>query len=343
MIFHDIRGRLSSGMNKPPSCFLTLPIVATLMLAGCGPQGGNQGAPAAAEAPVAEPPADASVQPAPSWQDAANAAYPGVFDEAVVLKGGQWTGAPYVEGGASAPRAGLAGDLLLQGDVDGDAAEEAVVLLWSSSGGSGTFDYVAVLDRDAKGAVSTVAIAPLGDRVKVRSAAIEDGRIVFDVVQAGPGDAACCPGQNVRRTFAVEGKSMTETSTEDRGRMTLSDLAGEWRLVTFGAEETPPPEVQITVRFENGTVAGGAACNRYTGSVREGEMPGEVSLSGPLALTRMMCPPPLMDWEQRYTAALEGLAQYSFVAGQLILSWRNENESGSLHFVRVTEGEQAGD
>jgi len=331
-------------MNKSSGCFQMLPVVAALTLMGCGPQGSDQGSQSTADVPVAERPAaapmaDAMVdQPAPSWQEAANATYRGVFDEAIVLKDGQWQGAPYVEGGASAPRAGLAGDFLLHGDVDGDGAEEAVVLLWSSSGGSGTFDYVAVLDRDVNGAVSPVAIIPLGDRVKVRSAAIEDGRIAFDVVQAGPGDAACCPGQKMRRTFVLEGETMTETTTDDQGRMTLADLAGEWRLLQFGAEEAVPPEVQITVQFENGTIAGSAACNRYTGSVQEGDMPGQITLSGPLALTRKMCPPPLMDWEQRYMAALEGLEQYSFLAGKLVLSWRQEDAAGSLIFVRATEG-----
>ena len=36
----------------------------------------------------------------------------------------------------------------------------------------------AVLGRNGGGAVSNIATAPLGDRVKVRSGAIEDGRIV---------------------------------------------------------------------------------------------------------------------------------------------------------------------
>jgi len=323
-----------------------LPMMAALALAGCGQHDGDQGAQSTAKDPVAEPPVTvqaAAAQPAPSWAEAANAAYLGVFEEAVVLEDGEWDGAPYVEGGASAPRAGLAADFMLQGDVDGDAAEETVVLLWSSSGGSGTFDYVAVLDRDANGAASAVASAALGDRVKILSAAIQDGRIMFDVVQAGPGDAACCPGQKMRRTFVLEGGSMIETSTEDQGRMTLADLAGEWRLVKFGAEEMLPADVQITVQFDDGRIAGSAACNRYTGSVREGDMPGQLSLSGPLAMTRMMCPPPLMDWEQRYAAALEGLSQYSFVAGRLVLSWRTEDDGGSLFFVRMSEGEEAGE
>jgi heat shock protein HslJ len=331
-------------MNKSIACFRMLPIVAALTLAGCGPQGGNQGAQTAEKAAVAERPAVQSVtevaaaQPAPSWNEAANASYAGVFDEAVVLQDGQWAGAPYVEGGASAPRAGLAADFLLHGDLDGDATEESVVLLWSSSGGSGTFDYVAVLDRDADGAASTVAIAPLGDRVKIRSAEIEEGRIALDVIQAGPGDAACCPGQKMRRTFVLEGTSMTETTTEDQGRLSLSDLEGVWRLQRFGQDETVPEEVQITLMFQGTTIAGKAACNRFTGSVAEGDMPGELSLAGPMAMTRKMCPPPLMEWEQRFAAALEGLAQYSFVAGKLVLTWQQDETRGSMFFVRA-EGE----
>jgi heat shock protein HslJ len=317
--------------------------LSVLALSACGPrEGGEDRQTAAAEptsaAPVAEPakPAPAA-QAAPSWQEAANAEYAGVFDEAVVLRDGIWEGEPYAEGGASAPRAGLAEDFLLSGDLDGDAAEESVVLLWSSSGGSGTFDYLAVLDRDATGAAVNRATAPLGDRVKVRSAALEDGRVAVETVQAGPQDAACCPGQKMRRTFTLEGDTMTETSTEDLGRMSLADLAGEWKLVRFGADEAVPDDVEITAQFAEGVISGRAACNRYTGSVTAGDMPGDLSLAGPMAMTRMMCQPPLMEWEQRYAQALEGLAQYSFVAGQLVLSWRDESSGGSLFFVRVAE------
>jgi heat shock protein HslJ len=331
-------------MNKSSGCFQILPVVAALTLMGCGPQGSDRDAQSRAEVPVAERPAAAPMAdamadpPTPSWQEAANATYRGVFDEAIVLKDGQWQGAPYVEGGASAPRAGLAGDFLLHGDVDGDGAEEAVVLLWSSSGGSGTFDYVAVLDRDVNGAVTPVAITPLGDRVKVRSASIEDGRIAFDVVQAGPGDAACCPGQKMRRTFVLEGEKMREASTEDQGRLSLADLEGEWKLLRFGPDEALPADVEITLEFQDGAIAGKAACNRYTAGVVPGDMPGTLSLSGPMAMTRMMCPPPFMEWEQRYTMALEGLQQFSFVAGRLVLSWRGDDDAGTLTFVRAPAG-----
>jgi heat shock protein HslJ len=330
-------------MSKPSKYQLLTLTLSLLALAACGPREGGESpqaaaAEAVAAAPVAEPmtPALAS-QHAPAWQEAGSAAYAGVFDETITLSEGQWEGEPYAEGGASAPRAGLADGFLLSGDLDGDADEEAVVLLWISTGGSGTFDYLAVLDRDATGAVFNRATVPLGDRVKVRSAALEDGRVVVETVQSGPQDAACCPGQKMRRTFELEGDTMTETSTEDLGRMSLADLDGEWKLVQFGADEPVPEDVEITVQFAEGAIAGRAACNRYTGSVTAGDMPGDLSLAGPMAMTRMMCQPPLMEWEQRYTKALEGLAQYTFVAGKLVLSWRNESSGGSLFFVRVAE------
>ena len=321
-----------------------LPVLVLLLaLSACGPREGGETPQASAveqsaAAPVVEPVTTTlATQAAPSWEEAAIAAYTGVFDEAVPLSDGLWEGEPYVEGGASAPRAGLAEGFLLNGDLDGDGAEESVVLLWSSTGGSGTFDYLAVLDRDTNGVVLNRATVALGDRVRIRSATLEDGRVAIETVQAGPADAACCPGQKMRRTFTLEGDTMTETSTEDLGRLSLADLDGEWKLLQFGANETVPEDVEITVQFADGVIAGRAACNRYTGGVTAGDTPGDLTLSGPMAMTRMMCQPPLMEWEQRYTQALEGLAQYSFVAGKLVLSWQDESGAGSMIFVRVAE------
>lgn len=280
---------------------------------------------------------------APSWEEAAGAEYSGIFEDVIVLVDALWEGKPYAEGGASAPRAGLAEDFLMTGDLDGDGGEESVVLLWSSTGGSGTFDYLAVLDRDGNGGVINRATHPLGDRVKVRHAAIDGNLVILDTVQAGPGDAACCPGQKMRRTFVLEGETLTETSSEDQGRLALADLAGEWRLLRFGPDETVPPDVTITVQFDNGSIAGSAACNRYIGQLQEGEARGDVRLAGPLAMTRKMCPPPLMEWERRYGAALEGLVRFGFVAGRLVLGWRSGEEFGTLEFVRAAEAETSGD
>jgi len=261
----------------------------------------------------------------PSWEEAANARYAGPMGMAFELVSGEWSGQPYVEGGASAPRAGLARDFLLTGDLDADGAAESVVLLWTSTGGSGTFDYLAVVERRPDGTVAERASAELGDRVHIRDARIEDGQVVLDTVQAGPGDAMCCPGQLMRRAFALEGDVMTEVSTEDRGRLSLADLDGDWVLLELG-RETLPENVRITARFDNGTLTGTAACNAYNGRVKAGDAPGDLALAGPLAVTRKMCPPPRMEWEQRYLRALAGLSKFSFTAGRLVLTATGEEE-----------------
>ena len=295
------------------------------LLAGC------------ASGPEAEPPA----APAPSWQEAANASYAGVLRAPVTLVDGLWQGPPYAEGGASAPRAGLVRDFLHSGDLDGDGAEESAVLIWTSSGGSGTYDYLAVLGRDAEGAVSARAGAPLGDRVKVRAASIVDGRVVLDTVQAGPGDAACCPGQKMRRSYALAGDVMTEYAAEDQGRLSLADVQGDWVLTHFAYDEQVPDGIEITLQVEGQRIAGTAGCNRYSGALREGDAPGDVTPEGPMAVTRMMCPPALMQSEQRYLQALQGLVQYSFLAGKLALTWRDGEGMGTLLFAPAQPSDAA--
>ena len=106
----------------------------------------------------------------------ANAVYKGIEDHPVQLENGAWEGAPYVEGGAARPRVGLIDDLWLLGDVTGDGKPEAITGLWHSSGGSGTRNYAAVLERRTEGPVN-IATALLGDRVRIDGGAIEDGII----------------------------------------------------------------------------------------------------------------------------------------------------------------------
>ena len=134
---------------------------------------------------------------------------------------------------------------------------------------------------------------------------------------------------------------MSETKSEDEGRLSLNDVTGQWRLVRFAAEETVPSDVEITLQFANGRIAGRAACNRYSGSVVEGESPGDLSLASALAVTRMMCPPPLMEWEQRYLRVLQGLTKYSFVTGSLLLSCQDGDSFTTLRFAPVEQGEKA--
>ncbi|MCU0990666.1 MAG: META domain-containing protein [Xanthomonadales bacterium] len=276
---------------------------------------------------------DAVPLPAPTIADAAFATYSGLFGgPPLTLDAGRWQGAPYAEGAASAPRAGLAGPPVLRGDLDGDGGEETVVLVWTSTGGSGTFDYLAALDRASDGRVVNRGTAPLGDRVKLRAARIADGRIELDLVQSGPGDAACCPGQKVRRIFALRGDALSEVALEDQGRLSLADLAGEWVLEPTDIDGVPDG-VEVTLTFDGERISGQSGCNRYGGALTEENGAGQVRLDGPLAATRMMCPEAVMAWERRYLHALEHVQAYSFSMGRLVLTWYDEQEPGTLFFA----------
>lgn len=123
-------------------------------------------------------------------------------------------------------------------------------------------------------------------------------------------------------------------NVEGNPRASTEDLGGEWVLTHFSLGEEVPEGIEITLQFEENRIAGKAACNRYNGSVSKGEAPGKINVDGPLAVTRMMCPRPQMEAEQRYLLSLENLRRYSFAAGTLALGWSGESGMGELIFSR---------
>jgi len=95
--------------------------------------------------------ADEVRQSAPDIEAIGNATFSGIYKLPLTLVNGQWKGEPLAPGGASRPTAGLASDFYLSGDIDGDGREEAIVILWENSGGTGSYSYVAVAGwRDGK-------------------------------------------------------------------------------------------------------------------------------------------------------------------------------------------------
>ena len=146
--------------------------------------------------PVAKP-------PAPTWDQLRNGAYQGVGEESTLtLRDGRWEGAPYLEGSVARPSANILEGFRLLGDVDGDGADDALVLLASRAGGTGENTYLALVQNQGGAPVNT-ATALVGDRVQIREGRLESRRVVLDVVQAGPSDALCCPGEVAVRAWDV--------------------------------------------------------------------------------------------------------------------------------------------
>jgi len=267
---------------------------------------------------------------APSWEEAANATYAGIEASPVALSGGLHEGEPFAPGGASRPRVELVPGFWLSGDLDGDGAPEAIVLLDASSGGSGTDLYLAALSRDG-GRVVERGAALVGNRAQVRGARVEGSRVVLDVVQAGPSDAMCCPGEKATRAFVLEGEGLVEVESRATGRLSPGDLAGvEWLLVERNMQPVAA-EPEQTLVVEGSRVSGQGGCNHYFGELRAGAGPGELAI-GPIGATRMACEESVMEAEARYLAALEHAAKFGFVAGRLALTSRTDDPLETLVF-----------
>jgi heat shock protein HslJ len=254
----------------------------------------------------------------------------GVFEAPVTLAGGVYEGPPAEPGAASRPRLQLWESTYDSGDMDGQEGNEALVMLSSSDGGSGTFVHVAVFGmRD--GAVANLGTAPVGDRTRLQSLWLERGKVLMDVIEAGPEDAACCPTQVARKTYGFEGGQFKQLSSEVRGVLALSMLAAnEWQLVEIDGQPVPAGVDPPLVHFERASVRGFAGCNRFNAPITESK-PGEITI-GPAAGTKMACPPEKMDLEARFLEQLAKVNRYGYVAEQLALTWQDGERTGTLLF-----------
>lgn len=114
------------------------------------------------------------------------------------------------------------------GDFNGDGKDEAVLLLHSNTGGSGTFTELVVAGA-ADNKVFDIATALLGDRVTVYGVTITDtNHILVDMLTQGPEDPFCCPTSRINAEFelkddALEAVNVTEIQTiPPRGSSELS-------------------------------------------------------------------------------------------------------------------------
>lgn len=280
--------------------------------------------PSTAQAPAAD-------WSAPSIEELKSATYRGVTEAGAsfTLTGGKWEGQPFATGAASRPSVTFVRDFRLMGDLDGDGAEEAVVLLAANAGGSGERSYVAVVGR-REGRLSNLATAPVGDRVQVREATIDGRRIVVDTVQAGENDAACCPGDLVTRRWALEGSVLKEGAPTNTGRLSIETIAGaEWVLKSWSWDEPAPFSPEVTLKLDGSRLVGSSGCNNYFAPVTSGDVPGDVK-AGAAGSTRRMCPEPEMAVETRFLRQLTGVTRLRFVAAQLALSYTREDGTSGV-------------
>ncbi len=151
------------------------------------------------------------------------ATYRGILDDPVTLEDGRYDGPPVAPGSASRPVVRLVPGMTATGDLAGDEVDEAAVVLAHNAGGSGVFMHLAVVEATGRGP-DNIATVLLGDRVKVTSVAIEDGRIRAQLVEHAPDDPMCCPTRQVERAWLFDGDELVEV--EQAGRQWGSRVRG---------------------------------------------------------------------------------------------------------------------
>ncbi len=256
--------------------------------------------------------------PAPTFLEAGEAEYHGIYDSPVRLVDGRYEGEPFVEGGASRPTLQLYPGLIGTGEIDVADGEEAVVVLAEHSGGSGLFIYLALLSR-IEGEIRNTGTVLVGDRVQIRSMAVVSGEIRLEVVQHGQDAAACCPREKAVRTWAWEEGSLEEMPIEIAGMISVADLAGiEWVLIRIGQTGSVTGDPAVTIVFEDTEVSGSSGCNRYFAALKE-RSPMDIRISG-IGATRMACDDEAMRLESRYLELLGSAVGYSFSPGRLLIS-----------------------
>jgi heat shock protein HslJ len=255
----------------------------------------------------------------------------GIEEISIELEDGIWEGEPFEEGGASRPMIGLIEDYALRAGFTSVESEEAAVLLWHSTGGSGTRLWLAILES-AAGRPRSVATSMIGDRVQVIDFWAEPGEIIVDLIAAGPNDAMCCPGQREQRRYRVADTGLIGT-TEILGRGSVTDLRGKtWVLESFGRAESDTVSVEITIEFgQEGSISGNGGCNLYSGSVLDAEgMDFHLSAT---ASTMRRCPEDMTGAESEYFHRLSRVEGFGFLNGRLLLRYTTEQTGDLLVFI----------
>ena len=93
------------------------------------------------------------------------------------------------------------------GDLNGDGAEDAAVIIAENYGGTGVFVSVAAVLND-RGQPRHVALYGIDDRPMINAFRIENGTIFVDAVVHGPNDPGCCPMLPVTRTLKLVGEHL---------------------------------------------------------------------------------------------------------------------------------------
>jgi heat shock protein HslJ len=260
-----------------------------------------------------------------------NATYSGIYDSPITLKEGSYEGEPIAPNDPSRPTVTYIDGAELQGDLDGDGIDDAVVFLLDRAGGTGAFTWVSAQLNHAGKPVDAGAVM-IEDRIGVRSTAIENGQVVLDIVTQGPGDVACCGTHKAHKVYALQGGHLTEIASDQKElvKVSAADLNGtRWTLLETNEGQPTLPDAEVTASVQDGKISGFGGCNSYDSSFSLGKDNPFVMTTGPVVATQKSCPDPIASQETAYFTALGSVSRWGYVFGKLALYYAGGQDGES--------------
>lgn len=212
--------------------------------------------------------------------------------------------------------------------------KEAVFVTDQNQGGMLSYDgraYPLMLDQSASNAsYKTVAgVKPamtFSAQQGVATVQFEDGSRVECTLVAQP-DAA-----NTQDTASAPPAKKTDDAQESVADNTTAVAVsdGEIEGIVWQATELNGKPVAegtvITMQLTDGRIAGKSACNRYTGPYTLDAPSRSLKVTGPVAGTRMACPPELMEIEAAFNDVLPTITAYRVEGGSVLTVFAGTDE-----------------
>ncbi len=221
-------------------------------------------------------------------------------------------------------------------DIDKDGIDDAVLILTQSTGGSGTFYYVAAAIATPTGYEGTAALL-LGDRIKPQRIEVlgYKARIHF-LTRSSEQSFADDPTlpQRVDVIYVAENQQLAEVAIDfegeaDPSRMTLQMHPWTWIKTVFNndTEKEPAQAGDFTLSFtKKGQVSGTTDCNNFHGTVTVEKH--RIHFGENMAMTRKFCAD---SQEMEFIEMLQNASSFFFTSrGQLIIELKYD--SGSMFF-----------
>ena len=104
-------------------------------------------------------------------------------------------------------------DAIAFGDLNGDGKNEVALILRETAGGSGAWRDLIVMENH-NGTLTQIAGVDLGDRIEVKSIAIQGKIIALDTLIHGPNDGLCCPTVHRIQKYRLVGSTLEIQSQE---------------------------------------------------------------------------------------------------------------------------------